>query len=69
MEGEGNYEYYYPSSKEQVSDIMKFMSVYRLYYTNGDLNRRFLDRKGFVNITSKEGKEEKEKFKKMLRKK
>ncbi|MFL6383098.1 MAG: hypothetical protein ACJ72S_17670 [Nitrososphaeraceae archaeon] len=48
---------------------MKFMSVYRLYYTNGDLNRRKIPRKRFVNIASKEGKEEKEKFKKMLRKK
>ena len=57
MEGEGNYEYYYPSTKEQVSDIMKFMSIG--YYTNGDLNRRKIPRKRFVNIASKEGRERK----------
>ena len=36
---------------------MKFMSIG--YYTNGDLNRRKIPRKRFVNIASKEGRERK----------
>jgi hypothetical protein len=42
---------------------MKFMSID--CYTDGDLNRRKIPRKRFVNIASKE---EKEQFKKMWRK-